>query len=423
MMKVYRLAFLLYKEEQEAGGIWRRVTYNVVVNALAFFGVALLGSWLSEQLRTSAMQIRSQHERLQDLKVLHKHIVNSVPTGLITFNNDRVVTSVNAAGAKLMDLPVDSIIEHDITEFFRDLKFVLQNPDKEHSVVREESVLVQKRRRVYLGWTLSPLRDAHDQALGHTFMFQDVTRVRELEHTMRRSEKMAAIGELSAAIAHEIRNPLAAISGCVEMMSRAPNASKTDRKLMTIVQRETQQLNQWISDFLNYSRPSPLRMQVVDFDQLAQDAIDVFQQDASIVQRGIVLTFQGIGPAHVLADHSRMKQVIWNLLTNAEQSMESGTIAVEMRAALASSRPTVDLRIADEGSGIAKEDLERIFEPFFTTKERGTGLGLSVMHRIIEDHDGRIVVDSTVGKGTTFTITLPLTAPDLSELRGGTDAG
>ena len=387
-----------------------RVIYNITVNIFAFFGVSYLASWLSEKLRMSAAALTAERERLDRLRVLHEHIVNSIATGLVSIDTNHCITYLNEAASQILGLHVYQDLGTDITAIFRDLKLVLENETKREQVLREESVLVLNRKRLYLGWTLSPLLDEDGGLLGHTFMFTDITRLRDLERQMRRSEKLAAIGELSAAIAHEIRNPLTAISGCVEMLRASPNVGDSDKRLMGIVLRETDQLNQWISDFLNYSRPSPMQMRVVDFDQLVADVVEVFRQEENIINKGIRIHLQRIGTLHVLGDAARMKQVLYNLLANAEQAMsESGDIQVEISALVATSRPQVELRVTDAGAGIAREDIDRIFQPFFTTKERGTGLGLAVIHRAIEDHDGQIRVDSEPGQGTTFTVALPLT--------------
>jgi two-component system sensor histidine kinase PilS (NtrC family) len=387
-----------------------RVIYNVTVNVFAFFGVSYLASWLSEKLRSSALALETERESLDRLKVLHEHIVNSIATGLVSIDINHRVTFLNEAASQILGLHQYQDLGLDITTVFRDLRLVLENEAKSKQVLREESVIVLKKRRIYLGWTLSPLLDGSGSLVGHTFMFTDVTRLRDLERQMRRSEKLAAIGELSAAIAHEIRNPLTAISGCVEMLSESPNAGDSDKRLMGIVLRETDQLNQWISDFLNYSRPSPLQMQVFDFDQVVADVVEVFRQDENVIQKGVTLSLQRIGPLHVLGDSARMKQVLYNLLANAEQSMDwAGEITILLSAIMATSRPQVELSVTDQGSGIEGENLERIFQPFFTTKDRGTGLGLAVIHRVIEDHDGHIQVDSELNKGTTFTVSLPLT--------------
>lgn len=388
-----------------------RMVYNVSVNVLAFYGVALLASWLSEQVRRSVQEMATQTRSLADLRALHRHIVSSIPVGLVTTDLERRITYFNTAAEHITDQEFDVVAGQDITTVFRDLKFVMENPHKLTGVHREESVLLVGRRRRYIGWTLSWLRDASGDTIGHTFMFQDITRVKDLEKSNFRTERMAAVGELAAAVAHEIRNPLAAISGSIQMLQRvSSNLSGTEKRLMDIVVRETDGLNQWITDFLEYSRPQPANRAPVDIDDLVTNTLAVYAQDPEM--EGITVEKTAAGPMWILADAGRIRQVVWNLLNNARQAMTSGgTIRVGLLAMDNGSCPLMELSIQDEGVGVSEEVQERIFEPFYTTKDRGTGLGLAVVHQVIEDHDGQISLESEEGVGTTFRVLLPLSLP------------
>jgi two-component system sensor histidine kinase PilS (NtrC family) len=233
--------------------------------------------------------------------------------------------------------------------------------------------------------------------------------VRELEHTMRRSEKMAALGELSAAIAHEVRNPLAAISGSVQMLESSQSASDKDRRLMRIVLRETEHLNRWITDFLSYARPVAVELRPIEIVALVADIVESARADPSLA--GAHIAFERVEPVYIRAAGTRVRQVLWNLVINAQQAIARkghGQVTLSVHTNIATTRPEVTLRVEDEGDGIAPEHLDRIFQPFFTTRERGTGLGLAVVHRIVEENDGRISVDSEVGRGTAFSIVFPL---------------
>lgn len=410
LLEEYRLAFLPVDEVlspiQQVDSFYHMV-YNASINIVAFYGVAILAAWLSEQLRRSADQIQTQAERLEELRALHHHIVSSVPTGIASIGTGRRITFFNRAAESITGISAAEATGKDVTTLFRDLRFVLENPHKLTGVSREESLVVLGRRRIYLGWSLSPITDAGGAHIGQTFMFQDITRVKELEQSMHRGRKMAAIGELSAAIAHEIRNPLAAISGSIQLLQSNVALDADDKRLMEIVLRETEQLNSWITDFLDYSRPPPVDRRPMDLNQLVNDALTVFRQDSAYA--GIELRCANDQIMPVLADRSCMKQVIWNLLHNAAHAMSGGgAIDVRIIAHTAGSRPTVELQIEDQGDGIAPDQLERIFEPFYTTRARGTGLGLAVVHRIVQDHDGHILVDTEVGRGTNFRIVLPM---------------
>jgi two-component system sensor histidine kinase PilS (NtrC family) len=414
----YQASFLPRFGETELAAVDKvyRIIYNVSVNGLAFFGVAFLASWLSEQLRRSAQEILTQAESLRELRALYRHIVSSVPSGLVTIDRAFRITSFNRTAETVMGQTSEQVLGTPISNLVRDLKFVLDNPRKLERVHREESVIVVANRRRYLGWSLSPLRDASDALIGYIFMFQDVTRVKELERSSYRAEKLAAIGELSAAIAHEIRNPLAAMSGSIQLLQNKLTLSGTEKRLMNIVLRETEQLNKWITDFLEYSRPPKTHRKAMDLNQLVEDAITVFRQDDEVP--GAELHKEPSDPIWVLGDDVRIRQVVWNLMKNAAQAMpEGGDVTVELTSVDNGSRALVELAIKDQGVGIPSDELEKIFQPFFTTKERGTGLGLAVVHQIISDHDGRITVDSEPGTGTTFRIALPLCLPPVREAR------
>lgn len=394
-----------------------RVVYGVSVNTIAFFGVGFLASSLSENVRRTAMAASQQARTLLDLQALHEHIVSSVPTGILACDLLGRITLANPTALRILGAKPDSAERGDLALFdgkviqdvFPWLRYPIERLSEGQDVMRDESVLVTGRQRTYLGWTLSPLRDSNRERIGYTFLFQDITRVRELEHTMRRSEKMAALGELSAAIAHEVRNPLAAISGSIQMLEASQSASEKDRRLMRIVLRETEHLNRWITDFLSYARPVAVELRPVDLVALVSDVVESARADPSLV--GARITFERVDPVYIRADVTRVRQVLWNLVINAQQAIArkgDGQVTLSVLTNIATTRPEVTLRVEDEGDGIAPEHLDRIFQPFFTTRERGTGLGLAVVHRIVEENDGRISVDSELGRGTTFSIVFPL---------------
>jgi two-component system sensor histidine kinase PilS (NtrC family) len=277
---------------------------------------------------------------------------------------------------------------------------------------------------LHLGLSGSILREADGSAVGHVVIFQDVTQVVEMEGELRRSERQAAIGRLSAAIAHEIRNPLAAISGSIQMLRSASQAAgdEDSRRLMEIVLRETERLDGLITDFLQYARPAPPKLVSVPLAPLVHDLVQMFEKSRSPenpievrvdVQEGLAVT----------GDPSQLRQLLWNLYLNAAQAMPTGgrlLIAAHPAPPLPQGRAPagrnaaegevahfLELVVADTGVGIAPEVIDRIFDPFFTTRREGSGLGLATVHRIVENHGGSLRVESTVGAGTTFRIRLP----------------
>jgi two-component system sensor histidine kinase PilS (NtrC family) len=262
-----------------------------------------------------------------------------------------------------------------------------------------------KNNRV-LGISVSPLRDLHDEVIGRVVNFQDLTELRTLEETMRRAERLATVGQLAAGIAHEIRNPLASISGSVELLGRGPTASDDDKALMAIVVREIERLDRLIRELLEYANPRPRTLVEVDVVAVLTEVIQVMRQDRSQGEVALVAELPAT-PVTISADPGQLRQVLWNLCRNAAEaaatSGEGGTVTVRARADAIG----VSIEIEDDGPGIAPELVGRIFDPFFTTKKRGTGLGLATSHAIVTEHGGTLDVRSQPGRGTRLVVRLP----------------
>jgi two-component system sensor histidine kinase PilS (NtrC family) len=256
-------------------------------------------------------------------------------------------------------------------------------------------------------------------------IFQDVTQVVEMEAELRRTERMAAVGQLSASLAHEVRNPLAAISGSIQMLQgRLPDfdGSRQPAKLMDIALREIDRLDRLIAEFLRYARPGPLNLRAVGVGGAIADVLEIFEagRPETVEVRSSLETDLG-----VRADPDQLRQVLWNLVINAAQAMPEGGLlglsaarvpseASQEKSAESrkegegeSKLDSVEIVVADEGVGIAADDLARIFDPFYTTKREGSGLGLATVHRIVASHAGSIRVESKLGAGTTVRVRLP----------------
>jgi two-component system, NtrC family, sensor histidine kinase PilS len=249
---------------------------------------------------------------------------------------------------------------------------------------------------------VSPLRDAQDNAVGRVVNFQDLTELRRMELNVQRTERLATVGHLAAGVAHEIRNPLAAISGSIELLRQVPQTSDDDRSLMDIVTREIERLNALITDLLDYANPRALQQVEFDVSRLVSETAAVAQQDKSHAAVEIIVDCEQ--PLLIRADADKLRQVVWNLVRNAcDASPRPGAIQVATRR----QGDNVLISVTDAGSGISPSQIARIFDPFFTTKRKGTGLGLATCHAIVTDHGGRIDVDSSTAKGTTMTVVLP----------------
>jgi signal transduction histidine kinase len=257
-------------------------------------------------------------------------------------------------------------------------------------------------RDVVLGLTSSALVDEHGRFLGHVVHFQDVTELRRMERILRRNERLTAIGSLAASVAHEIRNPLAAISGCAELLEVSTH-SEEDERLLRVIRRETTRLADIVNELLDYTRPRALARAEVDLRRDLEQLGESFRADRNHAEIELVLQLPS-EPVIAPVDSAQLGQVLWNLVRNAVQAMD-GKGRLEL--GLASSDDEVRLSVRDHGQGIPAEHLDRIFEPFFSTKQSGSGIGLALVHRIVEEHGGTIEVFSEVGVGTHFLVRLP----------------
>lgn len=381
--------------------------YNVVINVVAFYGIAVLASYLSEQLRKSDIQHRETRHDLEDLRALHHNIVSSIMSALVTTTRDGKISFFNPVAEQITGFQESQVLGSDINTLFPDLRHILSNEDKRGTLTTETTVQVLRGRTVYLQWFVSPLRDAQGRHVGQVLIFQDISRLKDMEAQIKRAEQLAGIGRLAAGIAHEIRNPLASISGSVQLLAQETLDPDTSKRLMNIVLRETDHLNMWITDFLEFARPRRVEMLTVRLGKTLEELIEVFRHDPTASE--IDTRFElGDTAATIEGDAARLRQVFWNLLKNASQAMpDGGKISVRVERALRGGVPYVLVTVTDTGSGIPPGELDRIFEPFYTTKERGTGLGLATSFRIVADHHGHIEVSSRVREGTSFRVFLP----------------
>lgn len=379
---------------------------NLIVNVVAFYAVAFLASYLADQLRRTDAQIQQSQMSLQDLRLLHRNIVNSIQSGLITVNPNREISFFNHVAEQLTAYSASEMVGHDITRYFSDLKQIFSNEDKLQSQTEELTCQVFRGKLSYIRWTISPLRDARGDTIGYVLIFDDVTRVREMEEAVQYAERFASVGRMAAAIAHEIRNPLASISGSIQLLSNSLDLDDDNRRLMNIVGRETDSLNDWISDFLIYARPRLGDRVPVDLHRMVSDALTVLKHDEK--SANIDVGFEADSGALVLADPAYIKQVVWNIINNAVQAMPDGGRLDVSIDPLDDERGSFHrICFSDSGRGITDEVKGRLFEPFFTTKATGTGLGLATVFRVVTEHGGFVSVHSEPGLGASFSVDLP----------------
>jgi len=397
------------------------------VHAGAQVVVGLLASGLSRELDRTGEDLERSRSDLRRLRSLHERTVGSLLSGLLTTDTAGSITSFNPEAERITAISQAMAVGRPIDEVLPGARACVMAPAEAGRTGRTRARMLYKNRlgaTLHLGLAGSILREADGSAVGHVVIFQDVTQVVEMEGELRRSERQAAIGRLSAAIAHEIRNPLAAISGSIQMLGSASHVAGDDdsRRLMEIVLRETERLDGLITDFLQYARPAPPKLSRVALAPLVHELVEMFEKSRS-PESPIEVRVEVPERLSVTGDPSQLRQLLWNLYLNAAQAMPEGgrlLIAAKAAASLPQDRsaagrnaaeeegtPFVELVVADTGIGIAPEVIDRIFDPFFTTRREGSGLGLATVHRIVESHGGSLRVESTVGSGTTFRIRLP----------------
>jgi len=367
------------------------------IQVATMIGVGALSFIFADQLQRGVETLATTRRAAADLLSLHQDIVRSLSSGLVTLTPEGKVLTANEAAAEILKTDVASLTGRPIEAVMPGLAALLDDA----SELRRADLAI--RGELVVGVTVSPLRDEHDQVIGRVLNFQDLTELKRLEQHARRTERLATVGHLAAGIAHEIRNPLASISGSIELLGQSAQASDDDRALMAIVNREVQRLNALIGDLLDYTNPKP--KQPVDFDLavLIDEVLVVARADR--VFADVELAHEIERPAVEHADPAKLRQVLWNLVRNAAEAAASGGKHVRVVA-----RPDANgakISVEDDGPGIAPDLLGRIFDPFFTTKPKGTGLGLATSHSVISEHGGRIDVETEVGKGTKMVVSLP----------------
>ena len=376
---------------------------TLFTQAGAFVLTGTLASWLADQLRRTGETLAARESDLAVITALHETIVQSMTSGLLTLDPAGRVTFLNRAGEQMSGIGSAAARGRPAHELF---------PVFEAGTGRGEAEFENRRgERLRLGYSTFPLVLEAGGRVGTAVIFQDLTRLRAMEDAMQRSARLADLGRVAAGLAHELRNPLASMSGSLELLAGQGAASEEDRRLMGIVLRESSRLNELVTDFLRFARPPPLRRQPTDVAALLEETLSVFANDPEAAGVRVV---RALGPARAEADPDQLRQVIWNLLVNAAHAVQGRAGGGTLRVSCAGGGGAVTLEIEDDGRGIPPEDVEKIFMPFFTTKERGSGLGLATVHRVVDAHGGTVHVDSAPGRGARFTVRLPTSAGDAS---------
>jgi two-component system sensor histidine kinase PilS (NtrC family) len=387
-----------------------RGVYFLVAHLVAMVAFALLSSYLSERLRAQGRELVERRGAVARLKALNENIIGSINSGLITTNLNGEINFMNRGGEEIIGLSQKSVEGREVGSLLGLEPDFLQEIRKrllEHRRYRFERYYdTGDGKTIFLGTAVSNLRDKAGRPLGYIFIFQDLTDIHALELEVRLKERMAALGEMAAGMAHELRNPLAAISGAVQYLKGDMSSRDETLELMDIIMRESQRLDQTIKDFLTFARPGTFAPESIDLVKLIDDNIKLLRKSGEFMPGHRIRTSFPSPRVECEADPNRLKQIFWNLATNGLKSMPRGgtlTISIEQ----SKSTGFLELAFADEGVGMDDKQKELYFQPFSGTFREGTGLGAAIVYRLVEEHGGRIRLESSAAGGTCVRITIP----------------
>ncbi len=376
----------------------------LIVNNSAFVAVNFLSGQVARQLKVAGTRLEETHSNLVSLQNFNDLIVNSVRAGVVVVSRTGFIQFYNPEAESILPGLIQQ--QRRITEIFPQVDW--EKTFKEGldgSLLRHEIELELQGHYKLLEIKLGDFRDENEKSKGWLLLIEDRTEIKSLERELQQKEKLAAVGQLAAGIAHEIRNPLASISGSIQMMTASTDTNEENRKLMRIVDKEIDRLNGLISEFLVYVRPEDQVSDPVDINQILRECLEMVKMDPKLNSK-IKQVVKLDAASLVAGRHDKLKQAFLNFIVNAYQAMnsiENGVLEIYTK----DERDQVVLIIKDNGNGIKSENLNRIFEPFHTTKPTGTGLGLAITHKILEAHKARILVESELGEGTRFLIEFP----------------
>jgi two-component system sensor histidine kinase PilS (NtrC family) len=381
--------------------------YTVALNAFGFFVVALLSGSLAERARLGEQQLEEATEEIADLQAFNQYVLDNLVSGLATADAANRILTFNRSAMLITGrngaLPIgESVVD------------VLQLPATFAANMSQDLTRVRSMRidfqfqsadgsAIDIGLSVAGL-PLPDGSRGFIYTFQDVTDVKRFEQNARLQQRLAAVGEMAAGIAHEIRNPLASMSGSMQMLKEELPLSADQAQLMEIVLKESERLNETIKSFLAYARPQRFSLQRLDLRAIVQETAMLLRNSTEVDDSHNIEVVPPDRQVMIDADESQIRQIIWNLATNGLRAMPDGGT---LRLSAVAEGTVASLRVEDEGVGIPPEEVEKIFQPFRGSFGKGTGLGLAIVHRIVTDYDGNIEVKPRSGGGTIFRVTFP----------------
>ena len=404
---------------QEVVSGWR-LGYNLAVHGFGFYGVALLTYYLAHNVTRAERELEEKSEHLADLQVVHRDVIQSITSGLITTDLEGTVTSANLAGLEILGRDEGELVGHPIhgQGLFTAERWREATAESEHTGRMRSEVEMTRGDGAtrYVGFTISRLTDAFGNHRGYIVIFQDLTRWRRIQEELRMKDRMVAVGELAAGLAHEIGNPLAAISGSVQMLAGRVDGDPAQRKLIEILLKESHRLDRTIKGFLRFARPRERSSVSFDIGRLLTENFELLQNSEEVSGHHRLDLDLDPPSARLFADPDQVSQIFWNLARNSLRAMpDGGALRVVGRfSGGQSSGDWYQLQVIDTGRGMTEEQRTNLFHPFQSFFDGGTGIGMAIVYRIVQDHGGRLRVDSRPGAGTTITVELPAVAASVT---------
>ena len=390
---------------------WQFAQYTVMINVFGFVAVALLSGSLAERLRSADARLVDASQEMEDLRAFNEYVIDGLQSGLVTTDADGRVRTFNRGAVTITGVPAKQAMGRAAAD-------VLQLPAHVRTqlaaLVHTSSLRADIEYRSGTGRLIDVglmvrMMAFPEGGTGYLYTFQDVTEIKRLERDARLQQRLAAVGEMAAGIAHEIRNPLASMSGSIQVLRQDLSLSEEQAQLMDIVLRESERLNDTIRSFLAYARPQTFAIARLDVGKVVQDTARLLRNSPEA--RDVHVVDVKVPPEPVLyeADENQVRQIVWNVASNGLRAMpEGGRLLLSVETDRRDGQHEVVLSVQDEGRGIPAEELDNLFQPFRSSFEGGAGLGLAIVHRIVSDYGGVIKLTSTVGVGTTVHVRLPV---------------
>ena len=404
---------------QEVLSGWR-LNYNLAVHGFGFYVVALLTYYLAHNVTRAERELEEKSEHLADLQVVHRDVIQSITSGLLTTELEGTVTSANLAGLEILGRDEAELVGNPIH------RWGLFTADHWREATAESERTGRMRSEVevtrgdgaarHVGFTISRLTDAFGKHRGYIVIFQDLTRWRRIQEELRMKDRMVAVGELAAGLAHEIGNPLAAISGSVQMLSGRLGGDPAERKLIEILLKESHRLDRTIKGFLRFARPRERSSVSFDIARLLTENFELLRNSEEVSRHHRLVLDLDPPSARLFADPDQVSQIFWNLARNSLRAMpDGGSLRVTGRfSGDQAPGEWYKMQVIDTGRGMSEEQRTNLFHPFQSFFDGGTGIGMAIVYRIVQDHGGRLRVDSRPGAGTTITVELPTAAASVT---------